>query len=53
MGSFFLSYYILREVVSGIINVLENAGAAMDSVESTPTPGVLITTRYRGIVAWH
>ena len=53
MGSFFLSYYILKEVVSGIINVLENAGDAMDSVESTPTPGVLMTTSYKGIVSRH
>ena len=53
MGSLFLSTYILREAVSRIIDVLENAGDATDSVESTPSPGVLITTRYRGIVARH
>ena len=53
MGSLFLSYSIHREVVSSIINVLENEGDAMDSVESTPTPGVLITTSYKGIVSGH
>ena len=53
MGSLFLSYSILREVVSSIINVLENAGDSMDSVESTPTSGVLITASYKGIVSRH
>ena len=53
MASLFLSYYILRKVVSRIINVLKNAGDAMDSVMSTPTLGVLITTSYRGIVSRH
>ena len=50
MGCLFLSYYILRDVVSGIINMLEGGGDAMDNVESTTTPAVLITASYSCIV---